>query len=166
MKSSIIFITGMSGSGKSTVLKELASKGYTTIDTDIEGYCSYGYDERYQEYGWLWKEDKINVVVNNHQEGVLLIAGTVSNQGKFYSYFDEIIYLSAPLSVLLARVQRRTNNRYGQTDEEKKTIQADFEQFDAMIKTSATTVIDATKSLDKVVKEVESIIASTRLKEK
>lgn len=165
MKRSIIFITGMSGSGKSTVLKELASKGYATIDTDNEGYCSYDYDERYQECGWLWKEDEIKGIVNNHLEGVLFISGTVSNQGKFYSYFNEIIYLSAPLSILLVRVQKRANNRYGQTDKERKTIQSDFEQFDAMIKASATTVIDATKDLEKVVEEVESIAASTLFNE-
>ena len=146
----------MSGSGKSTVLQGLRKKGYTTIDTDNEGYCYYDYDERFQDYGWVWKEEKIKEVVKNHLEGVLFIAGTVSNQGKFYSYFDEIIYLAAPLSMLLARVQTRTHNPYGQTVEERETIQSDFKQFDAIIKGNATIVIDATQKLENVIQEVEN----------
>ena len=33
-----VLITGMSGAGKSTVLGELAARGYRTVDTDYDGW--------------------------------------------------------------------------------------------------------------------------------
>ena len=37
-KKAIILVTGMSGTGKSTVLVELARRGYRVIDTDYDGW--------------------------------------------------------------------------------------------------------------------------------
>ncbi|GAA4913936.1 hypothetical protein GCM10023223_36530 [Stackebrandtia albiflava] len=34
-----VLITGMSGVGKSTVLRELAGRGLHTVDTDYDGWC-------------------------------------------------------------------------------------------------------------------------------
>ena len=37
----------------------------------------------------------------------LYVAGTVSNQGRFYSHFDAIVLLSAPAEVLLRLIATR-----------------------------------------------------------
>lgn len=52
MNRSIIFITGMSGSGKSTILEELSNRGFRTIDTDMDDFCVYTYVDKFQEFGW------------------------------------------------------------------------------------------------------------------
>ena len=38
---SLIYITGISGSGKSTVLRELAKQGYEAHGVDEEGYADW-----------------------------------------------------------------------------------------------------------------------------
>ncbi|WP_390586105.1 AAA family ATPase [Paenibacillus illinoisensis] len=91
----LILITGMSGTGKSTALAELARKGYRVVDTD------YGeWSEHTDSTGWLWNEERITALLTGHNEGALFISGTVSNQGKFYPLFDAIVLLSAPLPKL------------------------------------------------------------------
>ena len=39
MPVAIVLVTGMSGTGKSTVLAELARRGHAVVDTDERGWC-------------------------------------------------------------------------------------------------------------------------------
>ena len=52
----------------------------------------------------------------------LYVSGTVSNQGRFYPRFDAVVLLSAPLDVLLQRVEERATNGYGKSAEERAQI--------------------------------------------
>jgi hypothetical protein len=47
-----VLITGMSGAGKSSLLGELAARGYRTVDTD------YGDYHETVDGEWLWREDR------------------------------------------------------------------------------------------------------------
>jgi GTPase SAR1 family protein len=49
-----VLITGMSGTGKSSLLHELAARGYRTVDTDYGGYYETAGGES------LWLEDRIS----------------------------------------------------------------------------------------------------------
>ena len=52
-------------------------------------------------------------------DGTLYVSGTVSNQARFYPQFDAVVLISAPADVLLRRIESRTTNHYGKTDEER-----------------------------------------------
>lgn len=78
----IIFLTGLSGVGKTSVLKQLGKEGYNIIDTD------YGYTETIGEglnAETVWDEVKINHLIREHSQSHLFISGCYSNQGKFYT---------------------------------------------------------------------------------
>src|SRR4051794_35469534 len=97
----------MSGTGKSAALAELAGRGHRVVDTDYGGYSE---EVRCSEQGVrerLWREDRIEALLDGHDEGVLFISGCVSNQGKFYPRFDAVVLLSAPANVILERVAHR-----------------------------------------------------------
>jgi adenylate kinase family enzyme len=73
----VVLVTGMSGSGKSTTLAELARRGHRVVDTDYGGFS-----EEVREWEQLWREDRIGALLDQHDDGVLFISGCVSNQAK------------------------------------------------------------------------------------
>jgi shikimate kinase len=105
-----VLITGMSGTGKSTLLAELAARGYRAVDTDYGGYFETVDGER------LWRADRVSGLLASVPDGpggVLFASGTTRNQGLFYPCFDHIVLLSAPPEVLAERLATRTTNPYG-----------------------------------------------------
>lgn len=109
-----VLVTGMSGVGKSSLLGELASRGYATVDTDYGDFHEVVGAER------LWRRDRIEAVLDAAVggAGVLFVQGTVRNQRSFYSRFDHIVLLSAPADVLVQRLSTRTTNVYGKNPAE------------------------------------------------
>jgi dephospho-CoA kinase len=104
-----VLLTGMSGTGKSSVIQELVARGYRAVDTD-DGWCEPTPDGRQQ-----WREDRIAALLDRDVGGVLFIAGCEENQVKFHPQFDQIILLSAPAETLIERLGARTANPYGKT---------------------------------------------------
>ena len=83
-----VLITGMSGVGKSSLLDELAARGYRTVDTD------YGDYHETVDGEWLWREDRIDALLSEEGTGLLFVQGTTRNQVQFFC-FDHIVLLSA-----------------------------------------------------------------------
>ena len=105
-----VLITGMSGAGKSSLLHELAARGYRTVDTDYGDYFQVIDGES------LWREDRISALLSSAPDelpGVLFDRGTTRNQVLFYPRFDHISLLSAPPEVLAERLATRATNPYG-----------------------------------------------------
>jgi len=122
-----VLVTGMSGTGKSSLLDELADRGYRTVDTGYGDYFETVDGER------LWREDRVSALLSSAPDelpGVLFVQGTTRNQGLFYSRFHHIVLLSAPAEVLAERLTTRTTNPYGkdpaelaETLEYQKTVE-------------------------------------------
>jgi broad-specificity NMP kinase len=108
----------MSGTGKSTALAELRKRGFEVVDTDERGWTEWS-DE---DGGYVWREERIADLLSGDREAPLYVSGTVSNQGRFYPEFDAVVLLSAPADVLLGRLEGRTTNPYGKSEEERDLI--------------------------------------------
>ena len=133
----ILFITGLSGVGKSSVLSEMKSRGYKSVDLDY-GYVHVHSQER------LFNEAKIKSLINNHQDTHLILAGTESNQGEFYSEFDVIVLLTADLETMLERIEKRTGNAYGKTEKEREEVIKSNKHVLPLLKKGANVDIDTT----------------------
>jgi broad-specificity NMP kinase len=151
----VVLVTGMSGTGKSSALVELARRGHRVVDTDYDGWTAEAGRER------VWREDRIGALLDGHDDGSLFIAGCVPNQGKFYPRFDAIVLLSAPLEVILERVSGRDTNDYGKTDEERNLIAHDLATVEPLLRAGATAEIDTRAPLGEVVEALERIADST-----
>lgn len=144
----------MSGTGKSTTLEALERKGFRTVDTDTGGWIAEAEDgERH------WRPDRVDALITEHERTgePLFIAGTVWNQQDFYSRFDHIVLLSAPIDVVLDRLATRDTNPFGKTDEERDRVIADTEEIEPLLRESATVVIDTRQPLADVVAKLESL---------
>lgn len=138
---SIIFITGLSGVGKSTVLQQLKEEGYNIIDTD-NGYVKEINNGEMTER--VWDEEKIEQVLEKYKESHLFISGCYSNQGKFYPYFDHVVLLKAELKVMIDRINNRASNVYGKSPEERAEIMDSYENILPLLEKSCSTIIDTT----------------------
>jgi dephospho-CoA kinase len=149
-----ILVTGMSGTGKSSALAELARRGYRIVDTDETGWTVED-----AEGGRWWDEQRIAELLE--QEGpTLYVSGTVSNQGRFYDRFDAVVLLSAPAEVLLGRISARSTNHYGKSPEERELILSHLREVEPLLRATCTHEIDATLPLHDVVARLVEIARS------
>lgn len=150
----VVLVTGMSGTGKSTALAELARRGHRTIDTDDPGWITGVQTLNGPEP--MWDLDRIRGLLDDHRCGSLFVSGCVANQGAVYDRFDAIVLLSAPIEVLWARVLDRVNP-FGSRPEERVKIAADLAAVEPILRARADHEIVTTRPVDEVVAELERI---------
>ena len=147
-----VLLTGMSGTGKSSVVRALAARGYKAVDTD-DGWSEPLPDGRQQ-----WREDAIDRLLDTEDADVLFLAGCEENQAQFHPRFDHIVLLSAPVETLLERVATRTGNPYGKSAEELSRILDDLENVEPLLRRVADHEIRTTAPLDEVVEDVLRLV--------
>jgi dephospho-CoA kinase len=148
-----VLVTGMSGTGKSTVLTELERRGFAVVETDVAPWSEWSEEDG----GFVWREELIEELLDREYETTLYISGTVSNQGRFYPRFDAVVLLSAPSDVLLSRIESRTTNEFGKSSEERERIIRDIAQVEPLLRATATHEVDATQPVAAVVAELVAI---------
>ena len=146
-----VLVTGMSGTGKSSVLRVLGERGHRVVDTDEDEWRVRVDD------GWNWREDAIDALLAGHEHGHLFIAGCHTNQGRFYDRLDGVVLLSAPADVLLERIDARDENPYGKSDEERALVLRHLAEVEPLLRATATAELDATAPLDEVADRLEAI---------
>lgn len=142
-----VLVTGMSGVGKSSLLEELAARGYATVDTD------YGDFHEVVDGEPLWRRDRIEAVLGAASAGgtgVLFVQGTVRNQSSYYSWFDHVVLLSAPVEVLVERLSTRTTNTYGKDPAELAETLEYVRTVEPLLRRSATLEVVTTVSVAEV----------------
>lgn len=140
-----ILVTGMSGTGKSSVIRALANLGYKAIDTD-DGWC-----ERLPDGRQRWREDAIAALLATEDTDVLFVAGCEENQVRFHPQFDRIILLSAPANTMMQRLGARTRNPYGKTPEDLGRVIRDTQDIEPLLRQAADHEISTTLPLHDVV---------------
>jgi len=143
-------VTGMSGTGKSTALAELGRRGFPVVDMDSPAWSEWVPVAGDAVGEWLWREDRIAELLVSEKERTLYVSGCSSNQGR-YDRFEAIVLLSAPVEVILDRVENRTTNDYGRGPGERDRILSDLEAFEPLLRATCTHEIDASRPLDEVV---------------
>ncbi|GAA1727688.1 AAA family ATPase [Brachybacterium phenoliresistens] len=144
-----ILVTGMSGTGKTTLLAELARRGRRVVDTDYGGYVLPE---------GTWDEPRIAALLAAHEE--IVVQGTVENQGRFRDRFDHIVLLSAPLEVILNRVAARRNNPYGSTPADRAEIRSQHAEVEPLLRRSADLELDALRPTAELADVLEQLLGS------
>lgn len=153
-------ITGMSGTGKSSVIAGLAAGGYDALDSDTDGWSELVPLDEADPYGgqsasdWVWRIDRMQSLLESHTHGLLFVSGCASNQGLLYPSFERIILLSAPRAVLIERLLTRTTNTYGKTPAELADTLTYIDTVEPLLRQRATLEIDTSQPLSAVIEQV------------
>jgi dephospho-CoA kinase len=144
-------VTGMSRTGKSTALAELAQRGFSVVDTDEPGW------KEPRDRDLVWREDRMAELLAHDDGPTLFVSGCVSNQGRFYDRFDAVVLLSAPAEVILERIDARTSNPYGKDPAERKLVLHHLATVEPRLRATSTHELDASKPLKEVVERLVEI---------
>lgn len=161
-----VLITGMSGTGKSTVTAELTRRGYRAMDLDSPAYSELVPAAEGEITGvgggmdWVWNEDRVTALLETTGDEPLFLSGCSPNQGQFYSQLDHVILLTAPTDVIRDRLSTRSTNDFGKDPGElERTLQL-IEEIEPLLCQHADLVIDTRASLDEVIDRLERLIAT------
>lgn len=147
-----VLVTGMSGTGKSSLTVELLARGYAAVDTD-DGWCEPRPAGRQQ-----WREEAISALLAREDVPVLFVAGCEENMAAFLPQFDHIVLLTAPVETLIERLGTRTNNPFGEAPGELRRFLADVREVEPLLRRVADHEVSTTLPLDDVVTTILRLV--------
>lgn len=159
-----VLLTGMSGTGKSTLICELAARGYKAIDTDSDEWSEWvnvaGDEAAGQpaEPDWVWREARIQRLLSTEDANVLFVSGCKSNQSKFYAQFDHVVLLSAPTRLIVERLATRTNNPYGKHPDELAQVLWYVQTVEPLLRRGASLEVDTSAPVSQVIVTILSLV--------
>jgi shikimate kinase len=159
-----VLVTGMSGTGKSTVIRELAARGYKAVDTDSDEWSEWvtvvedGPARLAAEPDWVWREDRIRRLLATEDADALFVSGCKSNQGKFYAQFDHVVLLSAPAELIVERLATRTNNPYGKHPDELARVLRHLQTVEPLLRRGASLEVDTSAPVAQVVATILGLV--------
>jgi shikimate kinase len=162
-----VLLTGMSGTGKSTLISALAARGYKAVDADCDEFSEWVAVRSAADIpgspvepdrDWVWREDRIYELLSHEDADVLFLSGCAPNMGKFLPQFDHVVLLSAPAAVIVERLRTRTNNPYGKQPAEVARVLDLLETIEPLLRRAAGHEIDTSAALDDVVATVLQLV--------
>jgi shikimate kinase len=163
----------MSGTGKSTVIVELAKRQFKAVDLDADAWSEWVEVEWVADptsaestvqpgRDWVWREDRVFDLLSAQEADVLFVSGCAANMAKFYPQFDHIVLLSAPAALIIERLTSRTTNPYGKRPEELARVMALIQTIEPRLRRVADLEIDTSISLDQVVAKLLDLVKPHR----
>jgi len=165
-----ILITGISGSGKSTIIAELAQRGHQTIDLDTSNTCVWVNKETeeettYQEgAGPEWIEKHrwqvvtprlINLISSFSSEKNIYVSGKVARKqlNEMLEIFDTIYLLKPESSIIDERLTTRTSNvnNFAKNKDEREVITKNRDKFEKACLEAGALPLDNQGTLEEVI---------------
>ncbi|GAA1232696.1 AAA family ATPase [Oryzihumus leptocrescens] len=121
-------IEGVSGTGKTSVCKELRRRGYHAINGDTElayqGDPETGEptDEAPSHWHHLWCVDKVRTLAADRSERFTFFCGGSRNFSTFLELFDGVFVLEVDSDTLNRRLDERPDDEFGSGQSERDLI--------------------------------------------
>ena len=170
----LIYITGPTASGKSTICERLRDLGYETYDTD-KGGIRHWIDVKTGEPIKAFQKDEVydKLWMNEHRLGLpkswleklkvgsngklVFVCGTSPIDHSDMGIYDKIMLLNIDEETLIRRLKTRTNSQYGkkqrQFDNAVKWRQATINRYNQL----GASEIDANQPIDEIVNKILSL---------
>lgn len=150
-------VEGVSGTGKTSVCRELNRRGYQAVNGDRE--LAYQGDPEtgrptdtalHQHH--IWDVGRVRALVTDDQEPVTFFCGGSRNFSTFVDLFDEVFVLDVDVETLHQRLDQRPPDEWGSRPSERDLVMRLHRTKEDIPATGV--VIDATRPLAEVVDEI------------
>ncbi|HYF97051.1 MAG TPA: AAA family ATPase [Patescibacteria group bacterium] len=171
MKKSVL-VTGITGTGKSTVCKELIKLGYEAYDIEsIPGLFAM-YDkhtgqllkedinddlELTKKGYWICDKEKLKDLIDKQNDDLAFYCGTGTHIYKVMDLFSQVILLQIPDKITRQRLSKRSAGEYGNRPEIQDWIMTWKNEAEEEILAKGAISIDATKVPQEVAKAIIAV---------
>ena len=130
----LIYITGISGAGKSAVRTELLRRGFEAYGTDEDGIARWvdkvtgtitrraDAPDRTEAFtaqnDWKVEPDRVRALADHAKSDPVFLCGSVANEVEVWDLFTTVIHLSIDQATMRHRVASRTTNDFGKSPHE------------------------------------------------
>jgi shikimate kinase len=151
----LVLLTGISGTGKSSLVQELRRRGYVAYDADDDGFTQPRPDG-----AWGWRLDLIGTLFDQYNDRLLFFAGCSDEQTKLKFGFK--VLLSAPVEVIFERLRTRTTNPFGKSQGDRDRVLSDMEWVVPLLRQAADLIVDSTAPVREVADTVVEAVVTRR----
>ena len=171
----LIFISGISTAGKSTVAKELSKLGYEAYDTEHDGMSAWfdkstgkrvaGFNEMPErskewldQHEWLIDPKQVTQLVkdSNANHKFIFLCGGSANESEIRSMCQNSIWLKTDEKTIRNRVSNPRDHDYGTSPHELDRIIMSNAKKELEFQHTGGIIIDARLPVDQVVKDILS----------
>jgi dephospho-CoA kinase len=168
----LVYITGISGSGKSEVLKVLQSRGYEAYGTDEHGIAAFYHNQTGEElanpptrtedrtpewgarYTWKLSRKRVEWLASKSQGKLIFLCGVAANENEVWDLFSHVLALVIDDETLKQRIMTRTNNTFGKASHELENIGGWQRLAEQNYQKFGIVMIDATRPIPIVVDDI------------
>lgn len=170
MVMSLIYVTGVAGTGKTTVRNEILRRGYKAYDADEDrisacvdesgaaapmpdnpqdllSHCPDGY--QYQ-----FVPSRIEGLIDKSKNKTIFLCGAAANDNDYLDSFSKVFALQLSEEALKERIQNRSSNDYGKNLRQLRSILEWHRTAEADYRDIGAILIDASQNVDDVVDEI------------
>lgn len=164
-----ILITGVAGTGKSTVSAALTALGYKAFNIEEIDELFEMFDKRtgkpfedfdfndlesVKQHDWLCDKSKLQQLIRKNSNGVNYYCGTASNLDDLLPLFDKVFLLTVNDAILHERLSTRTSNDFGRTPEIQQWVSSWKKASEDHLVEEGAILIDASRPLSEVVNDI------------
>jgi broad-specificity NMP kinase len=162
----LVWVTGLSGTGKSSVAARLRDLGHRSVDTDddgISGWRCHATGENVpsppiedrprdwlQQFAWTIDIRRVEALVHSEDARPVFLFGAVENEAEVLALADVVVCLVADADTLRRRLGDRQTNDFGKALGDVDAVMSWLGVFEDRHEAIGATMIDATLPLPQV----------------
>lgn len=170
----LVWVTGVSGSGKSSVCELLKSQGRLAVDADWEGFSQWVHrdtgeavaDPPYpvpagwiENFAWKVSPEAVETLAASVPSSVCFLCGGFENETEVLPFFDRVVCLVVDEATLRDRLTKRTTNHFGKNPDELRAALSWRLVIEDQFRNRGAVIVDATQPLEVVANRV--VVAAT-----